>query len=124
MLCFIVFLTVILYLSAHTYLAIISGAAGLVLLGVKSMEIIQLSRVEERDFIGQRCLVIKNVGKGKTGVVRVYDRTGRLGQELWSAEAKCTIPEAVEAEVEAMRSIVLLIKPKEGRRVDNAYCTT
>ena len=88
------------------------------------MEIIQLSRVEERDFIGQRCLVIKNVGKGKTGVVRVYDRTGRLGQELWSAEAKCTIPEGEEAEIEAMRSIVLLIKPKEGRRVDNAYCTT
>jgi membrane protein implicated in regulation of membrane protease activity len=97
----------------HAYLAITSGSTGLVLLTVKSMEIIRLGRVEERELIGQRCLVIKGVGKGATGVVRVYDRTGRLNPELWSAESAYEIPEGEEAQVEAMRSIVLLIKPKE-----------
>ena len=46
-------------------------------------------------------------------MVRVYDRTGRLNPELWSAESAYEIPEGEEAQVEAMRSIVLLIKPKE-----------
>jgi membrane protein implicated in regulation of membrane protease activity len=101
-------------MSGHAYLAIISGSTGLVLFAVKSMEIIRLARVEERKLIGQRCLVIKRVGKAGTGVVRVYDRTGRLNPELWSAESTCEIPEGEEAQIEGMRSIVLLIVPGES----------
>jgi membrane protein implicated in regulation of membrane protease activity len=109
----IAFLAVELYLSGHTYLATIAGSVGVVLFTVKSMETIQLSHPEERKLIGQRCLVVKQVGKGKTGIVRVYDRIGRLDPELWSAESEHEISEGREAEIEGMRSIVLLIKPKD-----------
>lgn len=75
-LCAITFLTIEFYLTGHIYLAIMSGAVDLVIFTVKSMEIIQLVHPEERKLTGQRCLVIKKMGKGKSGVVRVYDRTG------------------------------------------------
>ena len=120
-LCLIALLTLGLYASAHAYLAMIACAAGLVLFGVKSMEIIHLSRVEDRELIGRTCLVIRDVGKGKTGVVRVYDRSGRLNPELWSAESEHEILAGREAEIEAMRSIVLLVKPKEAQGATKSY---
>jgi hypothetical protein len=53
------------------------------------------------------------VTRAQTGVVKVYGRAGRFDPELWSAESEHEISEGKEAEIQAMRSIVLLIKPIE-----------
>ena len=100
-----------LYFWRHVYLAASFGIIGVLLIGVKSMEIIQLSRPEERRLVGRRCLVVNGVGKGKTGVVRVYDWTGRLDPEFWSAKSEYSISSGQEAEVAEIRTIVLIIKP-------------
>ena len=82
--------------------------------GVKSMEIIRLSRPEKRQLVGRRCYVVKRVERGRAGIVRVYDQNGRLEPELWSAESRQTIVEGQKAEVTQVRSIVLLVKPVES----------
>ena len=108
---FIAFMTALLYILGHLYLAVAFGAIGALLLGVKSMEIIQLGCPEQRQLVGRRCLVLNRVEKGKGGVVRVYDRKGQLDPELWSAESEYSIPAGQEAEVVGIRTIVLIIKP-------------
>jgi membrane protein implicated in regulation of membrane protease activity len=105
--------TFILYTSGFVYFAAVSGAAGVLLFGAKSMEVIQLRLPEPRKLIGQRCVVAKEVGRTKRGLVRVYGRNGRLDPELWSAESEHEIAEGREAQVVGMQSIVLLIKPLE-----------
>ena len=64
---FIAFMAALLYILGHLYLAAAFGTIGALLLGVKSMEIIQLSRPEQRQLIGRRCLVLNEVEKGKEG---------------------------------------------------------
>ena len=108
---FIAFMAALLYILDHLYLAAAFGAIGALLLGVKSMEIIQLGRPEQRQLIGRKCLVLNGVEKGKGGVVRVYDRKGQLDPELWSAESDYSISAGQEAEVIGIRTIVLIIKP-------------
>jgi membrane protein implicated in regulation of membrane protease activity len=78
---------------------------------VKSMEIIELGRPDERTVIGSRCVVVSRVQRGKGGVVRVYDPAGILDSELWSAESEYEIPAWEEALVVGMRTIVLIVKP-------------
>jgi membrane protein implicated in regulation of membrane protease activity len=75
------------------------------------MEIIQLSPPDERTLVGRRCVAVSRVGRGKVGVVRVYDPTGSLDSELWSAESEDEISEGEEAVVVGMRTIVLIITP-------------
>jgi len=105
--------TVVFYISGLQDFAIISGATGAALVGVKSMEIIRLSHPEERQLAGRRCYVVKRLEPGYVGIVRVYDQNGRLEPELWSAESRQSIAEGQTAEVIQVRSIVLLIKPVE-----------
>ncbi|MGO9644279.1 MAG: NfeD family protein [Candidatus Bathyarchaeia archaeon] len=104
--------TIALYVSGHVYLALIAGIIGVNVFGVKSMEIIQLSTPEKRKLVGQNCVVVKEIGKGKTGIVRVYDANDRLDPELWSAESNHDIPQGQEGQVVGMRGIVLLIEAK------------
>ena len=103
--------TTVFYISGLRYFAIISGAAGAGVFGVKSMEIIRVSHPEKRQLVGRKCYVVKRVEKGRMGIVRVYGQNGRLEPELWSAESRQTIAEGQTAEVMEIRSIVLLIKP-------------
>ena len=108
---FIAFMAALFYILGHLYLAAAFGAIGALLLGVKSMEIIQLGRPEQRQLVGRRCLVLNGVEKGKVGVARVYDRDGQLDPELWSAESDYSISAGQEAEIVGMRTIVLILKP-------------
>jgi membrane protein implicated in regulation of membrane protease activity len=103
--------TIVLYLAGHLYLVVISGSAGILIFGVKAMEIIQLSYPEKRELVGRKCLVVKSIERGKMGVVRVYNRGQILDAELWSAESDQEIPEGGTAVVTAVRNIVLLVKP-------------
>jgi membrane protein implicated in regulation of membrane protease activity len=113
---------VILYLSGHAYLAAIVAAVLILLFGVKSMEIIHLSRPENRPLVGRRCIVMRRVGKEKVGVVRVYGPHGRLDPELWSAESEYEILEGQEAIVAGMRSIVLIVLPSNPSGLDD-HCS-
>jgi len=117
---FIAFMAALLYVLGHLYLAAAFGAIGVLLLGVKSMERIQLGRPEQRQLIGRRCLLLNGVEKGKGGVVRVYDRKGQLDPELWSAESEYSISAGQEAEIVGIRTIVLIIKPTEPVRVNGS----
>jgi membrane protein implicated in regulation of membrane protease activity len=103
--------TVGLYLTGHPYLAVVSGGADVLILGVKGMEIIQLSRPEKQELVGRKCLVVKRIERGKMGVVRIYNRGQILDAEFWSAESDQEIPEGRTAIVTGLRSIVLLVKP-------------
>jgi len=116
MLATITLMGVVLYVWGHVYLAAAFGIIAVLLIGVKSMEIIQLSRLEQRQLVGGRCLVLNEVQKGKGGVVRVYDRKARLDPELWSAESEYSISAGQEAEVVGIRTVVLIIKPTQPVR--------
>ena len=107
----IILVGVVLYVWGHVYLAAAFGFIGAFLIGVKSMEIIQLGSPEEKQLVGRRCLVVSGVWKGKDGVVRLYDRSGRLDPELWSAESDYSIAADQEAEVAGIRTIVLITRP-------------
>jgi len=107
----IALMTTVFYLSGLRYFAVVSGAAGVTIFGVKAMEIIRISQPEKRQLIGRKCCVVKRVERGNLGIVRVYGHDGRLEPELWSAESRQTISEGQMAEVMEMRSIVLIIKP-------------
>ena len=104
--------TIALYVVGHPYLAFIAGIIGVNLFGVKSMEIIQLSRPEKRELIGQKCVVVKEIAKGRTGIVQVYGGNGRIDPELWSAESSLDLYEGQIGQVVGMRGIVLLIEAK------------
>ena len=84
--------TFLFYLTGHAYLAMATAGAGLLLVGVKAMEVIQLVKPEKKELIGRRCLVVKRIQKGNPGVVRVYTDDGRLDPELWSAESETRNP--------------------------------
>jgi hypothetical protein len=99
------------YFLGHLWFAALLGGLDCLLFAVKSMEIIQLSRPVERALVGRRCVVVSRVGRGKPGVVRVYEATGGLRSELWSAESDYEISEGEEAVVVGMRTIVLIISP-------------
>lgn len=107
----IAFITVELYLSGLVLFAAVTGAICALLLAVKAKETIRLSHPEVRKLIGRRCVVVKEVGKGKMGIVKLYYTNDGIGPELWSAESEHEIPVGGEAVVEGMRSIVLLIDP-------------
>jgi membrane protein implicated in regulation of membrane protease activity len=112
----IALVAVVFYISGHVFLAGIFGALDCLLFAVKSMEIIQLSRPEQRTLIDRRCMVVSRVQRGKGGVVQVYDPAGSLDSELWSAESEYDIPEGEEALVVDIRTIVLIVKPTRTAR--------
>jgi membrane protein implicated in regulation of membrane protease activity len=104
------FVAFLFYLTGHTYFAIMAAGAGLLLVGVKGMERIQLIRPEKRELVGRRCLVVKRIQKGYAGVVRVYTDYGKLDSELWSAESDQEIREGEKGAVIGIRGIILLVK--------------
>ena len=90
------------------------SAAGLV--AIKSFEVIQPGRPVERTLVGQRCLVVKAVGRSQKGIVRIFDTDGELNPELWSAELARAegvkeIGENQVARVVGTRSVILLVEP-------------
>jgi membrane protein implicated in regulation of membrane protease activity len=103
----------LLYLTGHAYLAATTAGAGLLLVGVKAMEIIHLVSPEKKELVGRRCLVVKRIQKGNAGVVRVYADNGTLDPELWSAESGQEIGEGQNGVVIGIRSIILLVKPTQ-----------
>jgi membrane protein implicated in regulation of membrane protease activity len=107
----IAIIAVALYMSGLVLFAAISAAVGLLLLGIKSMEIIRLSRPERRELVGRKCVVVKDVRRGMMGAVRLYGSHGRIDPELWSAESERDILAGQDAEIIGVQSIILLITP-------------
>ncbi|MGH2639540.1 MAG: hypothetical protein ACRDF4_09715, partial [Rhabdochlamydiaceae bacterium] len=84
----LVIFAALLFYANLEYLSIIVVVATTVMIFVKCSETLQLGRPEERNIIGQRCLVINKVTRQERGVVRVYENGGNLNAELWSAETQ------------------------------------
>ena len=84
---------------------------GVLFFGVKSMERIEVSRMEERNLVGEMCRVVKPVRCGQPGIVSVVKPDGTIESELWSAESVNDIGVGEQARVIGRRSIVLLIDP-------------
>ena len=101
------------------YLALVVGLLLIVIFFVKTAEVIRLSAPVERQIVGMRCLVMKQVGTNERGIVRVYRSNGELDPELWSAELANSlgsvnaINEGEIARVVTMKSIILQIEPIE-----------
>ncbi|MHB8700484.1 MAG: hypothetical protein ACYC7D_05640 [Nitrososphaerales archaeon] len=104
-------LAVLLFSIRIDYLGYFVVLAAVLILGIKSVEILQLGKPEPRIFIGQKCLVVKKVTRNERGIIKVY-RDGHLDPELWSAESVngCEIDEGSVARIAVMRSIIVLIE--------------
>lgn len=113
-------LAVMLYILGFGYLAILPAAGDVLIFAVKSTEVLQLSRPEEKQLAGKRCLVIKRVSKDQTGIVRVFTDDSRLDPEMWSAELARgeVVEEGRTAKVVGIRSIILMIEEDIVARMD------
>ena len=106
---FIAVTAILFYLFDVKTLALLLSGACVLFFGVKSMERIELSRIEERKLVGQMCRVVKPVRRGQLGVVRLAQPDGTMSSELWSAESVNEIGVGEQARVIGKRSVVLLI---------------
>ena len=105
-------LAAVLFLFGLKYFAILAAAGGILIFAIKSVEILQLSKPEERQLVGKRCLVIRRVSASQRGVVKVYRDATNLDPETWSAELArgVVIEEGKTAKIVGMRSIVLQVE--------------
>jgi len=114
LLSFIAVAAILFYLFSMTALALLIGGVDVLFFGVKSMERIELIRIQERNLIGEICQVVKPVQRGQLGIVRIIKPDGTMESELWSAESAHEIEAGKKARVIRTRSIVLLIDPLTG----------
>jgi membrane protein implicated in regulation of membrane protease activity len=105
----IAIIAILFYLFSLKTFALLLGSVGVLLFGVKSMERIEVTRIEERKLVGETCRVVKPVRKGKPGIVRLVKPDGTMRSELWSAESANDIGVGEQARVVGRRSVVLLI---------------
>lgn len=103
--------TIALYYWGFWYLSYVVMLALLVLLCIESTETISLSRAENRQIIGAKCLVIREATLDSRGIVKLFDSNGDLDGELWSTEFSNTLAsEGSIVQVVAIKSIVLQIE--------------
>ena len=105
-------MTVLLFKFGFRYIAILPIIAAVLILVVKSFEVIKIERIEHVQMVGKMCHVVKNVSKSEAGVVRLYSDGGKLGFETWSARTEQTsvIREGTTARVTAMQGIYLIVE--------------
>jgi hypothetical protein len=109
--------TVLLHAYGFVYLSCLTGGILLVIFLVESFENVSPDRVEHRQIVGARCLVLKRVSATERGIARLLRADGRLDAELWSVEASSPILEGETALVSGMRSVILAVVPLLGNRV-------
>jgi len=100
---------ILFYLFGLKTFGLVLSGVGVLFFGVKSMGRIEVSRIEERKLVGETCQVVKPVGRGQRGIVRIVKPDGTIESELWSAESVIGVGE--QARVIGRRSIVLLVDP-------------
>ena len=83
-----------------------------VLLIVESTETISLSRAEDRQILGARCLVLQSASPERMGIVRLFSSNGNLDPELWSTDySKVRLETGKIGVVTGMNSVILEITP-------------
>jgi len=111
LLLFITITAILFYLFSLKSIAVLLSGVGALFFGVKSMERIEVIRVEQQKLVGATCRVVKPVRRGRLGVVKIVKPDGTMGSELWSAESINEIEAGEQARVIGTRSIVLLVDP-------------
>lgn len=96
------------------YLSSLAAGILVAIFFVESFENVTVDRVEDRQIVGARCLVLKRVSVTERGIARLFKVDGRLDPELWSVEASSTIMEGEIALVDGIRSVILNVVPLTG----------
>ena len=94
------------------YIAPLPIAVALLILYVKSMEVIKIEKLESVQIIGSKCYVIKEISGSEIGVVRLFRNNGKMSHETWSAttDSSKTIKEGTTAKVSGVRGIQLIVE--------------
>lgn len=105
-------MSLLLFRSGFRYFAILPIIAAVVILVVKSAEVIKIERIEHEQIVGKKCYVLKSISKSEVGVVKLYSDRGKLGFETWSArtEQDPVIEIGTTAKVTGMRGIYLIVE--------------
>ncbi len=101
-------MTIILYTIGLGYLAIAPAASICTIFGVEAQEVLHLEPREEKQLVGAKCSVVRQVSKAERGVVKL---AGTPEWELWSAESDIPIEEGSLALVSGIKGITLQIRP-------------
>jgi membrane protein implicated in regulation of membrane protease activity len=104
-------MTLILYAIGFSYLAIAPAAAICAIFGVEAQEVLYLESREDKQIVGAKCTVVRQVSKAERGVVKL---AGTPEWELWSAESDVSIREGDLALVSGINGITLLVRPLHG----------
>ena len=94
------------------YVAPLPLAVALLILYVKSMEVIKIEKIEPVQIVGKKCYVIKEISNSELGVVKLFRNNGKLSHETWSATTNSgkAIREGTTARVDGMRGIQLIVE--------------
>lgn len=105
-------MTLLLFKFKLWYIALLPIVVAILILYVKSMEIIKIEEIETVQIVGKRCYVLKEVSSSHTGVVRIYKNNGRLSHETWSATTSQNhaIKEGTTAHVKGTSGIQLIVE--------------
>ncbi len=108
----LVAMTLILYFLGFYYFALMPLVTLGVIFAVESSETIYLDYPPQKELLGAKCIILKEVAKGEKGVVKLCDSQGKPSWELWSAESTLTLKEGTMAVVMGVREgLVLQIRP-------------
>lgn len=105
-------MSALLFKLGFKYIAIFPIVAVALLLFVKSIEVIKIEKIRRVQIVGKKCFVVKSISDSEPGVVKVYNDSGRLDHETWSArtERGREIKEGTIAKVTAMNGIHLIVE--------------
>ncbi len=96
------------------YLAASTCGTLFAIFAAESVEVIHQSRPQQKKIVGARCLIVRSVSLGSRGVVKLYEKQGKLDPEFWSGESDCLLEEGATAMVVGSNGIILQIAPLEN----------
>jgi membrane protein implicated in regulation of membrane protease activity len=103
--------TVVMYLTGFGYFAMIPALVLAMIFLIEASENIRAESLQEKQLVGAKCEVMKQVSYGERGVVKIMNRWGTAQWELWSAESNSSLEEGSLACVKGIRGMFLQIEP-------------
>jgi membrane protein implicated in regulation of membrane protease activity len=101
-------MAIVLYVMGTSYLAIAPVSIICGIFAIEATEVIHLENPDEKQVVGSKCSVVRQISKTERGVVKLL---GMPDWELWSAESDIPIGEGNVAFVSGIKGITLQVKP-------------
>jgi membrane protein implicated in regulation of membrane protease activity len=102
---------IVMYLFGFGYFAAIPATLLVMIFVVEASERVRAERLQERQLVGAKCRVVRQISRSKRGVVEIVDTWGMPQWELWSAESDLPLEEGAFARVKGKRGMFLEIEP-------------